>query len=428
MTTLGTLRATRLAGALIASALGIATNTASAVPVTVTGAFHTLENRSVNSVNVAPGIRQQFGATSVVPNGAAGTTGRALQGNLNLLLNFTPFDTLPDFFTRSRDAATTPDGQWLLRFTNGTDVTQVLTPSIAGGVVMPFVTNTSITGGPAPTFNWTLPSGAPIDGIRIIIRDTTDLRGTGGVGGTGVANIIYSQGFAANTTSFTVNPSDPNLTQPLVQNRQYSLQVNLRDLRNPSGGTGVANTLSESSSFFDFQLLPSGGPGQVFLPMIDTSGPVPVHHFQPIPVVAGQLIFIDPLVAVGYDYQIGSGNPNIASVLMPEVGDNSFDLWLWDGIKWFDTTVDLLAGIEHFFGPGGVDRFRITGIEQEAGIDPFSATAFITGVSFVADGFFSGTMTPLVVDVAQIPEPSTLLLFLAGLGIAGWRGRYCRSA
>jgi hypothetical protein len=137
-------------------------------------------------------------------------------------------------------------------------------------------------------------------------------------------------------------------------------------------------------------------------------------------VSAGQLIFIDPLVAVGFDYQTASGNPNFRSVLLPtDIGDNLFDLWLWDGTEWDDTSLDLAGGVEFLFtslvGPEGVDRFRITGIEPSELVDPFSA-GFTTGLTFVADGVFSGTMTPLVLEIAQVPEPATLALLVFALG------------
>ena len=88
--------------------------------------------------------------------------------------------------------------------------------------------------------------------------------------------------------------------------------------------------------------------------------------------MAGETIFIDPLVAIGYDYEIGAGDPNFASALLPTgIGDNLFDLWLFDGLGMpFDTGTDLTGGVTFDFGPGGVSRFRILGIEVEAGSGP----------------------------------------------------------
>lgn len=129
------------------------------------------------------------------------------------------------------------------------------------------------------------------------------------------------------------------------------------------------------------------------------------------PVIANQIIFYDPIVAVGYDYAIGKGDPNFASFILPSIGDDMFELWLFD-----ESAADLLfkafvsAGTEYSFGDGGVAWFRILGIETSAGLHPENPTAFVTGLSFVADGRFTGTMTPITTEVAAVPIPATLPL------------------
>ena len=412
-------RGATIMAAVAAIGIALLSGLAAAAEITVTSDFHILENRSVNSVNIVPGVRQQFGANAV-PNGYNGTTGFATQGAyVDLPLNLFPVDIQPNRFARSLPAGPAPNGSWTLNFFNSGDTATVTTPTIAGASIMPFVSAMAIGGtGAMPTFTWTLPSNAPIDAVRVNIRqiDPLDRVGTGGVGGEGVGNIIYSNGFVANTNSFTVNPLDPGLTQPLLDGHQYSLEVQLRNLRNAAGGTGDANTLSQSRSFFDFSLLGASAPPSVYLPMINTEGGN-VYEFQPISVVTGGTIFIDPLVAIGYDYQIGAGDPNFASVTLPTgIGDNLYEIMLWNGSA-FGPGVSVVGGAEFSFVAGGVDRFRVTGIETSASLDPLNGTAFITGLSFEGNGTFTGTMTPLTV---AIPEPETYALMLGGLGVLGF--------
>ena len=87
----------------------------------------------------------------------------------------------------------------------------------------------------------------------------------------------------------------------------------------------------------------------------------------------------------------------------------------------------LAANLQFFFPSGGVSAFDVTGIDPTAGLDPENVTAFITGLTFVGDGDFTGSMTPIIEDLAATPEPTTLLLWgasMAGLGFAArWRRR-----
>lgn len=131
-------------------------------------------------------------------------------------------------------------------------------------------------------------------------------------------------------------------------------------------------------------------------------------------------VFIDPLVAVGYDYVVNSG-PLFQTVLLPTgVGDGLYDLWLWNGTGYYDSGFDIVGGQVYDFGANGVQRFSIRGIETSANLDPTNTFAFVTGLTFAGTGTVSMSMTPLTVDVGggNIPLPGSLPLSALGLLLA----------
>jgi hypothetical protein len=136
-------------------------------------------------------------------------------------------------------------------------------------------------------------------------------------------------------------------------------------------------------------------------------------------------IFIDPDVAIGYDYIVNSG-PSLASVLLPEnIGDNLFDLWLWDSIAgdWYDTNTDIIGGTWYVFAQP-TDRFRIMGIEIDAMLDPTNAEAFVTGLTFDSQGVINMEQNAVSVWVdgpTSVPEPQTLLLLITAIGFMARR-------
>jgi len=178
------------------------------------------------------------------------------------------------------------------------------------------------------------------------------------------------------------------------------------DTRDGTPNASTGNTLARSLSFFDFTpQLANGGPGNINLPAVQNG----VYHFNIGGVSPDSITFIDPTIAIGYKYATGASDPNFASVILPDVGCGVFDLS-------FDATKVLLdAGRQYFFPAGGVADFTVTGIDPAAELDPADTSVFLTGLTFVKDGSFTGTMTPLTEDIVATPEPALLSVLAVGL-------------
>jgi hypothetical protein len=128
-------------------------------------------------------------------------------------------------------------------------------------------------------------------------------------------------------------------------------------------------------------------------------------------------IFIDPIIAIGYDYVVSSG-PNIASVILPNIGDGEYDIFGWDGSDFTTFLGDAFAGIAFDFGSMGIDQFRVLGIETAAMLDPTDDTAFITGLTFTGAGAVAMSQTPVTFDtdsvVTNVSAPN--IVSLVGIG------------
>ena len=278
-----------------------------------------------------------------------------------------------------------------------------------------FVNNITISGGGlTPTLNWEIADDmlAPATHQSIQVR-----RVQGDVAaGTFQSLFLRQTTLAANATSFTFDSGSGFVFE---QGVTYEISVQ-RDIRTTDSLAANLDTLQgRSRTFFEFTPLSTDiGEIAVYLPSVDAEG---VYHFD-FAVEAETPVVIDPIIAVGYDYQIGAGDPLFASVILPTiVGDDGlYDIYLWNG-TFFELFIDeAVAGTEYALDPDGVglaegvDRFRVLGIDQAAMLDPGNATAFLTTLTFAGSGQFTGTMTPLTIDT-DVPEPMTLSLLGAGL-------------
>ena len=124
---------------------------------------------------------------------------------------------------------------------------------------------------------------------------------------------------------------------------------------------------------------------------------------------SGGTFWIDPVVAVGYDYHILSG-PNATNVVLPlGYGDDIFELWVWDIVaqNWvWETNISANSSSHQSGGydltdenPNGVSKFSIRGIEISEGLDPDDPTEFATGITFATAGQVIMTMEPVTVNV-----------------------------
>lgn len=403
--------------AAFATAAFVLCHGAQALPVTVDNVFMNLEHRGVNSLGFSAGELMRVGAATVRPNGDAGTVGFGSTVNtvtgevVNRTVFFTPSPAIPNFFSRVMPYDPQLTGPWTLSFLNGSDFTQRVVSLPAGTRQLPFVNGITLSGSSDhPTFTWSPPPGVHIDGYRVNIIDRSLIRpGNGGQ--------VTSRDLGPGTTSYTVDGSD--FTVPgygFSLNTAYAIEISALQTRDGSSRTRNDNLQAVSRVYADFTARASGGP-LVNLPVLRPDG---VYQYN-LSVKAGQTYHIDPLIAVGYDFAIGQGDPSFASVTLPTgIGDGLYDLYGWQGGQPVLLKKDLAGGTTYGFAPAGVTAFRVAGIETSAGLDPASTTAFVTAVSFTADGVFTGTQTPIT---TAVPEPGTWALFASGLAaLAGLTG------
>lgn len=389
-----------------------------AAPISVQDVYHFRDVRSANNLGLAPGDWLTYGGyfTPNPSGGDPGTTIVAQQGNVTRNVFYLQSPASPDEFLGGTAYMPSLTGAWTLTVTNPASPNSPLvvqTQSVRrpdGSPATPpgFVRDMTLSGtGADLLLSFQAPPGSTHDTIRVRIFDRNTLVNNS------PQMIHASATLPATATSYAIPDILNAAGDRILPAGRYVVSVELDERRSDG------SLLAKSRSIFEFTPTDGSVPN-VHLP---TVGPDGVYTFDAT-VVAGQTIFIDPFVAIGYDYMIGAGDPNFASVLLPMVGDGLFDLYLFDGQDYV-FAYELAAGTTFFFGGEGIDRFRILGIEADAGLDPADVTAFVTGLTFVADGRFTGSMTPITQFVPEaVPEPGTLILVGSGvLGLALARRR-----
>jgi hypothetical protein len=196
-------------------------------------------------------------------------------------------------------------------------------------------------------------------------------------------------------------------------------------------GTGSTNTYVATSLGYQLVSIPSAvGPvcpdgnwpgsfpeglnnaGQITGILFDNAGACATHGFIATPsyvptgttpsgaytfavdVVPNTPYFLDPAVAIGYDFEIGKKNPLFATVRLPlGIGNNKFVLVV--GHKSYSLNAGELFDFRTHGHKKGVKGFRVACIDPAAQLDPVNSLAFPTEVTFANAGKFTGTQQPL---------------------------------
>lgn len=381
----------------------------------VIDSFHFLDARQGNPNEVRQGVFESFGIDlTPVP----GTTVTASRGTFSGNVPYLNSPALPNQFFVAVPFDPAQTGALDLALTNpviNSGLTaHVLTRTLDGVAPPPFVTDVTLTGGGlAPTISWARPSGYIPSSQSISIFDGTHLTPTG------ASTLIFNTNISATQNTFAI----PNGVLSAGTRYGFGVQLDEHQATNVAlSGTLVAR----SRSFVEFTALAPSFQGTVALPTrgIDTN--LNDNRGAPfrfnIAVSAGVPLLIDPVVASGYVYRVGAGDPLISSVALPDIGDPSFDLYLWNGSQFVFESV-LAPSVRHTFVTP-VDRFQIRGIDTALGVDPTNPLGFVTELVFAGDGRFTGTQTPITMAV---PEPGMYAMLLAGLGMLGWMRRRSKS-
>jgi hypothetical protein len=385
------------------------------------------DTRAANDVGIGQGDDFQFGAN--IQGGSAGYDIRGIftplggsAQNLGSLTPCGPLSVNANFCAKSATfTAARLNGSWQVQLANGTTTAKFNLPSVGNipGQAVAFPKNVTIMANTPsatnpngdPTISWTLPNGTSPNAFRVNIYDKSVILANG------TADTISSTNISPTATSFT-----PTIALKPGGSYAIGFQVILtRDGQDLPLNSGNRDILSRSNSFFDFSPPKPGSPPSIALPSIDPAG---VYHFNIGSVGPSQVTFIDPKIAIGYNYAIGTGDPNFASVTLPNVGGGHFILAFLMGGQM--VTDPLNAGVQFFFQNGGVSAFEVTGIDPSAKLDPGNAGAFVTGLTFVSSGTFTGTMTPITTNVNATPLPATWAMMMTGLigfGVLAFRGR-----
>lgn len=375
-------------GALLGAFWAISSGPGYALP-NVTGLNLFRDFRAADDIGIPAGDEFQMGGN--VQGGSADATIQGIftsnapgQSFSTHTIPCGPFATNANFCAISPGFSTArQNGTWQIKITNASGSTTVTVPSPSPipATPVPFPTNVTIStnGQGRPTISWTAPSGT-INNFRVNVFDKSQTLANG------VSQQIEVATLPPTQTSYTP-------TSTLVAGGHYVISVQViqtRDGQTLAANANNSDFLSRSSSYFDFSPASSSQPPVVSLPNVTPAG---VYSFQVDNVGSNSVTFIDPPIAIGYVYATGNGDPNFASATLPSVGNSNYVVSFQRNGQ--QTASSVTANTQFFFPTGGVSTFTVTGIDPNAALDPTAPQAFVTGLTFVGAGTFTGSMTPI---------------------------------
>jgi hypothetical protein len=401
----------------------IATADATTTPTfNISSTFNFIQDQGANDGGFLSGISDIFGIF-VTPVGTQptpsvdGTSVTATQGTFKTGVPYFFSTANPTEFVQALPFPTFSNltGPWTFHLTNptinvGLPVASLPTQPLVTTIPPPFVNSVLLTpNGLTPTLQWALPSGYTPNRQSVFIYDKSQQTPNG------LAPLVYTDnnvpvGPTTSPQTWTAQGVFGTGPKELSPTDNYIISIQL-DQTNPA--TGILDGRSRTYVNFNIASLPV----PVYVPTIAANG---AYQFD-IAVATGQVYPIDPRVATGFDYAIGAGNPNFATMLLPAVQGNDRYAITWDNGK---ETAEVLGGDLFNFlltDPLGVSAFTVTGIDPADGVDPSSGTDFVTDLTFVGNGQFTGTMTPITASVPELSTWGLMLIGFAGLGFAGYR-------
>ena len=399
-------------------------------PPSVADTFATRLQESANDGNLATGDILYFGAHKITPSASPPSYGFAFQcptgstctsgtHTFRDLALFSPGWALaPDQWQASTTYDPLLTNPWGLLVSSSPTLSPrniVDTPAVGSVARMPYVSSMTVQGaGLIPSISWALPSSpqVSIDNERVIVFNNTTQATAKSVD----PNYVYSYQHADPVfispalASGSGLPTSYQIPSGVLQYGQsYSIAIGLANMRPGASfvpGCFTCSMDSESNSFFDFTPIDnlSLGIGNAAValpttvkPIATTSGLISdvLYNFDVGGVGPNEQTFIDPFAAIGYIYTAGAGDPYFKSVdAVTNVGDGLYTLFVWDGMSWVMADPSLGAGdvfdfTQHGYA-AGVSKFKIAGIDPSAGLSPTDITAFVTGLTFMGDGSFTG--------------------------------------